>query len=321
MSGCASPSGQPVPAVLSPLDILAEELGNVAGRIEREASLRVAAALSDLRRVDAERELRFDGLERRIGERLATVKDGEPGTDGRDGKDGRDGVPGQDGERGMDGKDGRDGVDGAPGRDGLDGAIGKDGRDGIDGKDGTVGRDGVDGRDGKDGERGPEGPSGKLPLVKEWTDRVYYEAESVTLDGSTYQAIRDTGRSPPSDDWICLASAGRDGAEGRSFSIAGTYSATENYKAFSVVTLNGASFVAKVDDPGPCPGEGWKLMASQGKQGKPGERGVGLKGDRGPAGPSVVGVSVDDDGMMTLENADGSLVTCDLYPLLSRLAR
>jgi hypothetical protein len=30
-------------------------------------------------------------------------------------------------------------------------------------------------------------------------------------------------------------------------------------------------------------------------------------------------MAVDDDGMLTLTNADGSRVTCDLYPLLSRL--
>jgi hypothetical protein len=32
-------------------------------------------------------------------------------------------------------------------------------------------------------------------------------------------------------------------------------------------------------------------------------------------------MSVSDEGMLTLTNGDGSLVTCDLYPVLSRLAR
>ena len=47
-----------------------------------------------------------------------------------------------------------------------------------------------------------------------------------------------------------------------------------------IVALNGSSFIAKIDEPGPCPGDGWQLIASAGKPGKP-----GMKGDRGEAGP------------------------------------
>jgi len=47
--------------------------------------------------------------------------------------------------------------------------------------------------------------------------------------------------------------------------------------AGAVVALNGGSFVALKDAPGPCPGSGWQLLASQGKRGVAGE-----KGERGP---------------------------------------
>ena len=45
-------------------------------------------------------------------------------------------------------------------------------------------------------------------------------------------------------------------------------------KALDIVALNGGSFIAKKDNPGPCPGAGWQLIASQGKRGDKGERGL-----------------------------------------------
>ena len=75
--------------------------------------------------------------------------------------------------------------------------------------------------------------------------------------------------------------------------------------------------MARRDNPGPCPGDGWQLLASVGKTGRPGERG-GI-GTRGPAGPAVVALHVSDQGLVTLTNADGSTAELDLYPLLSKL--
>jgi hypothetical protein len=137
-----------------------------------------------------------------------------------------------------------------------------------------------DGADGKDGERGEPGERG--------------------LPG-------DKGEP---------GCAGRDG---RSFAIRGTWLESETYCELDVVALNGASFGARRDDPGPCPGDGWQLIAAQGKRGNAGERGASVKGERGPPGVPPASIAVDDDGMLTLTNADGSRVTCDLYPLLSRL--
>jgi hypothetical protein len=59
----------------------------------------------------------------------------------------------------------------------------------------------------------------------------------------------------------------------RSLEAAGTYDPTVRYRALDVVALNGASFAARVDDPGPCPGDAWQLIASQGRTGRPGSPG------------------------------------------------
>ncbi len=255
-----------------------------------------------------------------------------------------------------DGRDGADGKDGAPGRDGVDGVAGKDGAPGAPGqsidpeavremiaaavaeippaKDGAPGRDGAPGADADPEavaalvaaevsrqiaalpppERGPEGPPGKLSMLKEWTDDVHYAGECVTHLGASYQALRDTGRAPPHEDWLCFAAAGRDG---RTIAIRGTYDEAADYRELDVVMLGGASFVARQDAPGACPGPGWQLWAAQGKRGQPGEPGKrGEPGLRGLPGPAVVGMSVDGMGMQTLMNADGTTVKCDLYPLL-----
>lgn len=308
-------------------DAVARAIASVQREAAREREVRDAEHRARVAELDA-RIVSVGLLEKQVADRLASLKDGE---DGRDGKDGVDGQHGKDADPEIISlavaesverilatwehpKDGRDGADG---KDGVDGQPGTDGKDGRDGTDGAAGRDGLDG---KDGERGPEGPAGKLPAIRAWEDRVYYEGEVTSHAGATYQASRDTGRAPPHEDWICIAAAGRDGLDGRSFYIKGTYKEGGDYRALNVVVLNGGSFVAKRDDPGPCPGDGWQLMASQGKQGKPGERGqAGQKGDRGEPGPAVVSVDMDAEGLFRLTNADGSVIDADLYPILSRL--
>lgn len=170
---------------------------------------------------------------------------------------------------------------------------------------------------GEPGPEGPAGPPGRLPTVKAWDDAVHYEGAVVTHAGATWQAQRDTGRAPPHEDWTCLAAPGRDGADGRSFTVRGTWSEGEEYRAMDVIARDGSGYVARVDNPGPCPGDGWQLIASKGKRGGEGEG--GRKGDPGPAGPGVVALEVDSQGMMLLRNGDGSVARCDLYPLLSRL--
>lgn len=311
-------------------DAVAREIASLRREAVREREIRDAQFTARM----AELELRIAAVsevERRLVERLATVKDGEPGRDGTNGTDGKDGRDGTDGasitveevlpslriaaehaaaetaerilaawERPKDGKPGERGADGNDGRDGVDGAPGADGRDGEPGKDG---RDGVD------------GAPGKLPVVREWSDGVHYEGDVVTFDGRVFQALRDTGKEPGHADWLCIVARGKDGADGRTPTVRELWSADEEYRHLDIVALNGASFIAKRDNPGPCPGDGWQLMAMQGKQGKPGPA---VKGDPGRAA-TVTSARISDQGLLTIVNADGSTVECDLYPVLSRL--
>ena len=113
------------------------------------------------------------------------------------------------------------------------------------------------------GPRGEQGPPGLMPLVKLWMpETVYYEGDVVAHDG-TFQAKRDTGQPPSHADWICLATAGRDG---NSITVRGTFDESVSYRRLDVAALNGGSFIALKDAPGPCPGAGWQLLASQGKR-------------------------------------------------------
>lgn len=272
-----------------------DALGRAIADFEREATRREELRSAEYRARLAELDARLASIaevERRLAERMATLKDGRDGVDGAPGRDGEQGPPGP---AGMPGKDGRDG------RDGLDGAAGRDGTDGLDGAPGAPGR---------------------LPMARAWRDAVHYEADVVTYGGGLYQAIRDTGREPPHEDWICLAAPGRDGAEGRSMVVRGTWTDGEAYHRLDVVALNGGAFVARRDDPGACPGDGWQMIAAQGKRGPNGEPGrQGVQGLQGKPGASVASLDVDGDGLLRLTNGDGTVATLDLYPLLSRIAQ
>jgi hypothetical protein len=129
-------------------------------------------------------------------------------------------------------------------------------------------------------------PPAKFPTVNAWKeDVIYHEGDIVAFAGGTYQAQRDTARAPGSRDWTCLAVAGAG------FTIRGTYDGDEEYKHLGVVMLNGSSFVALKDAPGPCPGDDWHLLASRGSRGHrgpSGERGImGLRGERGAPAPTI----------------------------------
>lgn len=163
-----------------------------------------------------------------------------------------------------------------------------------------------------------DGAPGKLPLAKAWVDTVHREGDVVTHDGATYQASRDTGKAPPHTDWICLAARGKDGDPADQIEVKGTFDPDANYGRLNIVALQGSAFISRQPNPGPCPGEGWQLIAMRGKEGRPGQS---IKGDsvKGDPGPSIKSMRVDDQGLLTLINADGSEVECDLYPVLAKV--
>jgi syndecan 1/collagen type XXI alpha/collagen type V/XI/XXIV/XXVII alpha len=103
---------------------------------------------------------------------------------------------------------------------------------------------------------------GKLPVVKAWRpEAVTYASEMVAHNGATYQARRDTAQRPPGADWVVVARAGRDAITP---SLRGTFDTHECYAQFDVVEFDGASYIARSDDPGiPGHGEGWQVIGSE----------------------------------------------------------
>jgi hypothetical protein len=230
-----------------------------------------------------------------VGPRGESVQ-GEPGARGERGPAGEAGPKGDAGPPGPRGES----IQGARGEIGLKGdtgAKGDIGPAGPRGEIGPVGAAGRDGRDGKDGAPGPEGPRGMLPIARAWKDGVSYAGDVVTHDGGMWQAIKDTGKPPGGADWIKLAVRGRDA---RSPRPRGTYSASEAYAELDVVVRDSSSFIALKDDPGPCPGDGWQMMACGGKRGVAGEKGPpgkdgarGERGERGADAPTILGWKKD----------------------------
>jgi hypothetical protein len=90
-----------------------------------------------------------------------------------------------------------------------------------------------------------------------------------------------------------------------------------------VVAANGSEWRAVRDNPGPLPGDGW-VLGAKGSRGKPGDRGErGAKGDRGERGQDGLGVeemTIADSTLMLLRS-DGSVLSCDLMPVIERIYR
>jgi hypothetical protein len=150
-------------------------------------------------------------------------------------------------------------------------------------RNGRDGANGARGAPGPPGPRGEQGALGKLPRCQDWVaGAVNYTGDVVCHQGSTWQALRDTGHEPGHVDWICIAQAG---ATPR---IRGTWSVDAKYRVLDVVARDGGAYIARKDDPGTCPGADWEPIALPGKrgqQGPPGQRGE--KGERGPPGQSA----------------------------------
>jgi len=85
--------------------------------------------------------------------------------------------------------------------------------------------------------------------------------------------------------------------------IRGTFSDSESYNAGDLVAMDGATFLARRDNPGPCPGAGWQLASRQGQRGV-----AGPKGERGLPGNIITGWIVDRSNFrVTPRLSDGSL--------------
>jgi hypothetical protein len=136
---------------------------------------------------------------------------------------------------------------------------------------------------------------GKLPVAKIWRpESVTYQAEFVSHEGALWQARTDTAQTPGGSNWICVARAGRDAITPN---VRGTFSVDETYKQLDIVVSDGAAFIAKHDNPGICPGDGWQLLSRQGRPGRKGETGErgrrGERGEKGEIGPSIVSWQID----------------------------
>jgi Collagen triple helix repeat (20 copies) len=256
-----------------------------------------------------------------VGDPGAKGEKGDPGAQGESiiGPQGERGIQGPPGEQGQRGERGDAGAPGPAGERGAKGDAGADGDPGPPGQPGAPGAQGPVGETGARGFEGPPGPQGlpgKLPMVKAYeADAVHYAGDVVAHLGSTYQAKCDTGRAPPHPDWIGLAIRGLDGVDGVSPNIRGLWRGdVDDYHRLDVVALNGGTFIAKRDNPGPCPGEGWQSLALPGRHGKQGEQGPpgpagpkGIKGDRGEAAPRLVSWHIDRKSYIaTPVLADGS---------------
>jgi hypothetical protein len=120
---------------------------------------------------------------------------------------------------------------------------------------------------------------------------ICYQGDIVTHAGGTWQARRDTALEPSrlhERDRILIAAPGRDA---QSPVVRGTWKDGQRYGPLEIVAANGSSFISRRDNPGPCPGPDWQLIASAGKRGDKGEKGA--RGDRGPPGVAIIGWKID----------------------------
>lgn len=291
-------------------------------------------------------EAKVATLEGRIQSRLGELRDGEPGpvgpqgpvgsegprgaagpqgTQGPQGTDGAQGIQGEAGPAGPPGQDGAQGPAGAVGEgaQGPQGAQGPAGNDGLAGPQGPAGERGLSGAQGVEGPEGPhgtmgpaglQGPQGErgekgnpglLPFVRAWSENeITYAGGVVFCDGGSWQAQKDTAQKPPHKDWKPVAVAGRSATTPV---IRGTFDPAQSYDALNIVALNNSSFMAKCDNPGECPGDGWQLIASAGRAGKPGPKGE--RGERGAPGVSIARGEIDRKTfMIKLTMTDGTLI-------------
>ena len=148
----------------------------------------------------------------------------------------------------------------------------------VPGPPGERGPAGDPGRDGRQGERGEPGERG--------------------LDGAAGAPGSAGERGAP----------GEPAYPGRA---CGAWDGAASYRQNDTVAHNGSEWRAVKDDPGPLPGDGWRLGA-KGSRGKPGE-----PGKPGKPGARVAELVLADDALVLVHD-DGSALSVDLKPLRER---
>ena len=91
----------------------------------------------------------------------------------------------------------------------------------------------------------------------------------------------------------------------------GLHDPAATYFAMDVVAHNGSTWIAKRDDPGELPGDGW-MLGAKGSRGKPGER--------GRDGIHVRSISVAGY-CLALQLSDGKTLSVNMRPMLERFMR
>jgi integrin beta 3 len=85
-----------------------------------------------------------------------------------------------------------------------------------------------------------------------------------------------------------------------------------SYRGLDRVAFNNSEWVARWDDPGPLPGDGWMISAKVGRQGESGPR-----GPRGEPGIGIAGATIGD-WAINLTLSDGTRKDINLLPLFDR---
>lgn len=205
--------------------------------------------------------------------------------------------------------------DGEPGPAGLPGERGEQGEKG---ERGEAGEPGLSGEKGEPGERGEKGdPADVEPIVAAMMERLREErldldeklfATRKRFDGMMLAAeerlaeLKDGEPGPAGKDGApgSEGAPGRDGRDGITGEARGLYDRAETYRKLDHVTFNGSEWIARQDDPGPLPGEGWTLGAKRGK-----------------AGLGIKDVTVRDYAFL-MELSNGKTLAVDLRPMFER---
>ncbi len=152
------------------------------------------------------------------------------------------------------------------------------------------GEPGTDGRDGKDAD--PE------DIVR----------------AVTVEVEKAVGALPAPKDGV----DGQAGADAYPGEARGLYDAAAEYRARDVVAHNSSAWMAKRDEPGELPGDGWMLLAGRGKRGEAGERGErGVEGKAGKDGAQPVALKLDEEKMQFVMVLDsGEVLEADFAPVM-----